>query len=185
MGATQTLSNITTRAHAAYAEAIAGHRPWWSAVLITASSRRQADLYSRQIDDRRRRQSLPSAAQFIVVPDPESSRPGSGGATLNALRTLAESLFPHPQTRRLAAWWQSNRVLMIHSGGDSRRLPQFSAAGKLFSALPVRAPGGGASTVFDETLALSSLWCERMDAGLAVGSGDVLLVFRSEERRVG
>jgi fucokinase len=180
MGATQTLSNITTRAHADYAEAIAGHRPWWSAVLITASSRRQADLYSRQIDDRRRRQSLPSATQFIVVPDPESSRPGSGGATLNALRTLAESLFPHPRTQHLATWWQSNRVLMIHSGGDSRRLPQFSAAGKLFSALPIRAPGGGASTVFDETLALSSLWCERMDAGLAVGSGDVLLVFDPE-----
>ena len=180
MGNSQSLSSITTRAHAAYAEAIEAQRPWWSVVLITASSSRQAELYTRQIDDRRRRQSLPHSARFMVVPDPESARPGSGGATLNALRTLAASMFPDPRPGDLPRWWQSNRVLMIHSGGDSRRLPQFSAAGKLFSALPVRAPGGGASTVFDETLALSSLWCERMDAGLAVGSGDVLLVFEPE-----
>jgi fucokinase len=180
MGITQSLSNVTTRAHDAYAAALAGHRPWWSAVLITASSRRQADLYSRHIDARRRTQCLPPSTHFLVVPDPDSARPGSGGATLNALRSLALSLFPEPSPAALAAWWQSNRVLMIHSGGDSRRLPQFSAAGKLFSALPVRAHGGGASTVFDETLALSSLWCDRMDAGLAIGSGDVLLVFEPE-----
>jgi len=66
---------------------------------------------------------------------------------------------------------------MIHSGGDSRRLPQFSASGKLFSVLPVRAVGGGISTIFDEMLALSTVWLERLDGGLVVGSGDVLLVF--------
>ncbi len=180
MGAIQLLSDITTRAHSAYTDAVSGARPWWSAILITASSDRQAELYSHQIEDRRRRGTLPPAATVLVVPDPPGIRPGSGGATLNALRRLSDSLsLPsnQPGTIGLKDWWKTNRVLMIHSGGDSRRLPQFSATGKLFGALPVRAPGGGTSTVFDETLALSSLWLERMDAGLVIGAGDVLLVF--------
>jgi fucokinase len=183
MGANQLLSQVTTRAHAAFADAVSGTRPWWSAVLITASSARQAELYSRQIEDRRRRGTLPPATTVLVVPDPPGVRPGSGGATLNALAQLASSLSLQQDSSGAGAlqdWWKTNRVLMIHSGGDSRRLPQFSATGKLFGALPVRAPGGGASTVFDETLALSTLWLERMDAGLVIGAGDVLLVFNPD-----
>ena len=36
---------------------------------------------------------------------------------------------------------------MVHSGCDSRRLPQYSLAGKLFTALPVKTPWGYISTV--------------------------------------
>jgi hypothetical protein len=99
---------------------------------------------------------------------------------LNALARIAEPLAEPPgeaDPERIHAWWRTHSVLMIHSGGDSRRLPQFSATGKLFGLLPVRAAGGGVSTVFDETLALSTSWLDRMDAGLVIGSGDVLLVF--------
>ena len=69
---------------------------------------------------------------------------------------------------------------MIHSGGDSRRLPQYSLSGKLFSAVPVKTPWGDASTVFDETLALSTGWVERLPSGLVVGSGDVILTFDAD-----
>jgi fucokinase len=69
---------------------------------------------------------------------------------------------------------------MIHSGGDSRRLPQYSVSGKLFSAVPVMTPWGEASTVFDEVLALSSDWAERIPSGLVVGSGDVILTFDAQ-----
>lgn len=180
MGSELQLSHVTTQAHAAYLEAVAGRCRWWAAVLITASSGRQAESYSRQVEDRRRRGLLPPETLFMVIPDPEGVRPGSGGATLNALKRLAGcdgSHSVHFDAGNPEMWWRNNRVLMIHSGGDSRRLPQFSATGKLFGALPLRAAGGGVSTVFDETMALSTAWLDRMDAGLVVGSGDVLLVF--------
>lgn len=77
----------------------------------------------------------------------------------------------------LAGWWARQRVLLIHCGGDSRRLPQYSLSGKLFSAVPVETAWGDVSTVFDEMLALSSMWAERMPSGLLAASGDVILTF--------
>lgn len=149
-------------------------------MILTASSERQAQSYRHEIEQRRAQGSLPSGVPFLVVPDPLDRRVGSGGATLNALRAMAEQLAPGMLAKPAAevdAWWAQQKILMIHSGGDSRRLPQYSLSGKLFSALPVRSPWGGASTVFDETMALATGWVERFPSGLLVGSGDVLLVF--------
>jgi len=39
---------------------------------------------------------------------------------------------------------------------------------------------GEVSTVFDEMLALSTAWVGRLDSGLVVGSGDVILTFDAE-----
>lgn len=104
----------------------------------------------------------------MVVPDIAGRRIGSGGATLHVLRTLAETS---------EDWWQRHRVLLIHCGGDSRRLPQYSLSGKLFTTLPVMTPWGEPSTVFDETMALSTSWAEQLPSGLVVASGDVVLTF--------
>ncbi len=168
-----------------YAERLAGGSggTWWTAVVLTASSARQAQSYQSEIDHRRAQGALPSGVPFLVVPDPEGRRIGSGGATVHALHQLLDTLAPGLRTagpEALAEWWGSQRVLMLHSGGDSRRLPQYSLSGKVFSALPVKTPWGAASTVFDETMALSSAWAERLPAGLLVGSGDVVLVFETE-----
>ncbi len=142
--------------------------PWWSAVVITAGSRAQAELYRQQIRHRSERGYLPRHVSWQVVADPEGGHIGSGGATLRALQTLGRC---HPE------WWARNRVLMIHAGGESRRLPEYGLTGKLFGILPVRTPWGENSTVFDETLALSTLWVDRFSSGLAVSSGDVVLTF--------
>lgn len=48
--------------------------------------------------------------------------------------------------------WAGKRVLVIHSGGDSKRVPQYSALGKLFSPVPHMLPDGRSSTLFDEFL---------------------------------
>lgn len=146
---------------------------WWNAVILTASSDRQAESYRQEIELRKEQGRLPAGALYVVVPDPCGDRIGSGGATLNALRTLAQS---SRGCYTGAPWWRRNRVLLIHAGGDSRRLPQYSPSGKLFTALPPKHPGIP-STIFDETLALSTAWAERMPAGLLIGSGDVLLTF--------
>jgi fucokinase len=159
---------VSLQARRAYAELIGGNganAPWWDAVLLTASSGRQAERYQEEIRRRQQQGKIP-AGLYLAVPDAGDRRIGSGGATLNALRVLDEKA--HAPARR---------VLMIHSGGDSRRLPQYSLSGKLFGALPVKTPWGEVSTVFDEFLALSCGWAERLQAGLVVASGDVVLTF--------
>ena len=139
----------------------------WDVVVVTASSARQAGLYRDEIHRRRQQGMLPEETEFLVVPDPEDRRVGSGGATIHALGVLAKS----------REWWNSHRVLLVHSGGDSRRLPQYSPGGKLFGVLPSRTQPRGTTTVFDETLALSAAWAERIPSGLLVASGDVVLHF--------
>ena len=141
---------------------------WWSAVVITAGSEAQAEIYRQEIHRRSERGYLPRNVSWHVVPDPEGRHIGSGGATLRALQTIGRS---DP------AWWSRNRVLVIHAGGESRRLPEYSLTGKLFGILPARTPWGENGTVFDETLALSTLWLERFSSGLVVSSGDVVLTF--------
>ena len=142
--------------------------PWWSAVIITAGSKSQADLYRQQIRHRADRGHLPRNVSWHVAPDPEGRRVGSGGATLLALKALGHTD---------AGWWEQNRVLIIHAGGESRRLPEYSLTGKLFGILPGQTHWGENTTVFDETLTLSTLWLERFSSGLVVSSGDVVLTF--------
>jgi len=165
------LADITRSARSRYAELVgnpAACSAWWTAVVLTAGSARQADRYRWEIQRRLDQTKLPASAQYLAVPDPDGCRIGSGGATLNALRALAQ----HGLTD-----WARQRILILHSGGDSRRLPQYSPSGKLFTALPVKTPWGEVSSVFDEMLALSLGWARQLPAGVLVGSGDVLLTF--------
>jgi hypothetical protein len=139
-------------------------QPAWDAVVLTASSGRQAELYRNEILRRQMSGGLSGGTEFLVVPDPGDRRVGSGGATINALGALAKDL----------EWWRSHRVLLVHSRGDSRRLPQYSPSGKLFGVLPCRTRAGETTTVFDETMELSAAWAERIPNGLLVASGDVV-----------
>jgi fucokinase len=178
------LANIAQQARLLYAARVAETNSapnWWTAVILTASSRRQADHYEWELRRRQETGKLPAGVRYLVVPDMADRRIGSGAATLNALRELArQSLFHTSSTLagvKLIDWWSEQRVLLIHCGGDSRRLPQYSLSGKLFSAVPVVTPWGEPSTVFDETLALSTAWAEHFPSGLLIGSGDVMLTF--------
>jgi len=175
------LAAIAQRARALYAERVARGetaQSWWTAVIITAGTSRQAERYAEELRRRREQGKVPDGVAYLVVPDLDDERIGSGGATLNALRRLAEEALGNAES--LEEWWSGQRVLVIHSGGESRRLPQYSLSGKLFSALPVKTPWGETSTVYDEMLALSSAWAARMDSGLVVASGDVILTFDAD-----
>ncbi len=106
-----------------------------------------------------------------MLPDPDGKRVGSGGATFNVLRYLAEQ---HPDEEHV---FSEKRILVIHSGGNSKRVPQYSAEGKLFSPVPHELPDGRASTLFDEFMIAMSGVPSRMREGMLVLSGDVLLLF--------
>jgi fucokinase len=140
---------------------------YWDIVVITASSERQADLYRNELQRRANSGMIPKETQFLVIPDPGDRSIGSGGATINVLGVLSRS----------GEWWGQHKVLLLHSGGESRRLPQYSPGGKLFGLLPSRTRPRETTSVFDETLALSAAWAEGIPNGLLVASGDVVLRF--------
>ncbi|MCI6996768.1 MAG: bifunctional fucokinase/L-fucose-1-P-guanylyltransferase [Eubacterium sp.] len=139
--------------------------PHWDYIILTASNEQQAEGFRKQIEERGA--FLPSQTRFAVIPDRDGKRVGSGGATLSVIRYLHEQ----------EGSFQNLRVLVIHSGGDSKRVPQYSALGKLFSPVPHELPNGRTSTLFDEFLICMSSVPSRIREGMLLLSGDVLLLF--------
>ena len=180
-----TLAEAARRARAAYAQRVTDTTalPWWTTVILTAGSRRQAERFEDELQRRQRAGTLPAGVRYLAAPDLDDARIGSGGATLHALHELAAAAPPGADVACLTDWWAGQRVLIIHSGGDARRLPQYSLSGKLFSILPITTPWGEVSTVFDELLALSTAWVARLTAGLVITSGDVLPMFDAHALR--
>lgn len=163
----------------------------WDYVILTASSEEQAEGYRQQIAERQRGGFLSQAATYAVLPDPEGKRVGSGGATFHVLKYLAEQgigirenaaeksaeALPEHGEEDLSAIFRGKRILVIHSGGDSKRVPQYSVCGKLFSPVPRELPDGRASTLFDEFMISMAGVAGRIPEGMLVLSGDVLLLF--------
>jgi len=141
----------------------------WDYVILTASNEEQASTYRAQINNRLKLNQLPSKSVYVVLPDPDGKRVGSGGATFNALKYVMENDPSHS--------FRDKRILVIHSGGDSKRVPQYSACGKLFSPVPRELPDGRGSTLFDEFIIGMSAVPSRFKEGMLVLSGDVLLLF--------
>ena len=143
--------------------------PRWDYCILTASSEHQANSYRLQLEKRKEKGLLPPRTLFDAVPDPEGKRIGSGGATLEVLKRIA-TLHGSRDLRGL-------RILCIHSGGDSRRIPQYSVVGKLFSPVPRQLPDGRPATLFDELLISLSALAPRLSEGMVLLSGDALLLF--------
>ena len=146
----------------------------WDYVVLTASNEEQANIYKSEIEYRLRLKQIPARTKYLVLPDPDGKRVGSGGATLNVLKAIAER-----EQKDDANFFKGLRVLVIHSGGDSKRIPQYSTCGKLFSPVPRVLPNGQASTLFDEFMVTTSMIPGRMQEGMLVMSGDVLLLFNA------
>ena len=142
----------------------------WDYIVLTASNEEQANAFRSQITYRQNKNVLPCKTKYLVLPDPDGKRVGSGGATLQVLRKLAEQ-------EDIAGDFHNKRILVIHSGGDSKRVPQYSVCGKLFSPVPRELPDGRASTLFDEFLIGMAGVPSRFREGMLVLSGDVLLLF--------
>ena len=143
----------------------------WDYVILTASNEAQAEAYRQQIRYRLHNGLLPASTIYAVLPDPDGKRVGSGGATFNVLRYLAQN------NGSDTVDFKNKRILVIHSGGDSKRVPQYSAIGKLFSPVPRELPNGFGSALFDEFIIAMSGVPSRIQEGMLVLSGDVLLLF--------
>lgn len=137
--------------------------PHFDVIALTAANEKQADIYKSFL----KRRTLPSGTEFIVVPDKNGERVGSGGATLSVIKYVREKY----------GSFSGLKVACIHSGGFSQRMPNYSLIGKIFSPVPRMLPDGRRSTLFDEFLILLSSIACRITEGMILFSGDVLLMF--------
>lgn len=148
----------------------------WDYVVVTASNSNQADKYRKLIDYRLAKSLLPKNCIYLVIPDPEGKRVGSGGATLNVLAVLK---------KEYGLDFHKVKILLIHSGGDSKRIPQYSGVGKLFSPIPRLINGSEPATLFDDTMAMMSVMPSRVQCGVLVMSGDIELLYNPLQVDVG
>ncbi|XP_046906018.1 fucose-1-phosphate guanylyltransferase [Hypomesus transpacificus] len=104
---------------------------FWDLVVITSMDEHQKAAYELQITGKLGRKELPLGTQYHVFSDPPGSKIGNGGSTLYSLMQLDEIY-----GKALGSF----RVILIHAGGFSQRLPNASALGKIFTALPLGDP---------------------------------------------
>ena len=154
----------------------------WDYLILTAANYTQAKAYETQIDLRRRLGQLAQIKHVLVVPDLDGKRIGSGGSTIECLRQILDRelpSFPSGATPRDVL--STLRILIVHAGGDSRRLPAYSPGGKIFVPLPGESHSALGSTLFDRLYdVFRSLPTGKPGAGQTVlAAGDALLLFDS------
>ncbi|KAL3649589.1 hypothetical protein CASFOL_005992 [Castilleja foliolosa] len=180
----------------------------WDAIVLTAASPEQAELYNWQLSRAKRVGRIAPSTITLAVPDPNGQRIGSGAATLNAIFALAKHfhhLAPIDSTvadasnlNSISSFYESSNngyplpffvellrkkhILLLHAGGDSKRVPWANPMGKVFLPLPFMAaddPDGPVPLLFDHILAIAS--CARQafqnEGGIFIMTGDVLPCF--------
>jgi len=117
--------------------------------------------------------------EWVIRSDPPGGFLGSGGGTASL---LAEA-WRLSGTPSFADWLDGGRKMVVHGGGQSRRLPAYGPVGKPFLPLPVLR--GELGQRLDQTLldfqrpVLESVFSSApVGYVAAVASGDVLLRFR-------
>ena len=68
------------------------------------------------------------------------------------------------------------RILVIHSGGHSKRVPQYSILGKLFTPIPRILPDGRSYSLFDEIIISMSSITTKIKEGMIIISSSLLLL---------
>ncbi|MCX6927085.1 MAG: bifunctional fucokinase/L-fucose-1-P-guanylyltransferase, partial [Verrucomicrobia bacterium] len=71
---------------------------------------------------------------WFAASDPVNRALGSGGGTANL---LAEAWRANAPDESFREWLRQSRKLILHGGGQSRRLPAYAATGKLLMPIPV------------------------------------------------
>ena len=113
-----------------------------------------------------------SRDEYFCTCDPIGHRLGSGGGTTWVLQQAAE-------------WLQGERCIILHAGGQSKRLPAYAVSGKILTPIPVFRWERGqrlSQTLMDLQLPLYERMMEQAPARLTtmIVSGDVYI--RAAER---
>ena len=74
---------------------------------------------------------------YFCTCDPIGHRLGSGGGTAWLLEQAFQDKANDNRTEDFDSWLQSDRRILIHAGGQSRRLPSYAVQGKALMPIPV------------------------------------------------
>ena len=120
--------------------------------------------------------------QWFATCDPAGERLGSGGGTANL---LANAWRATGAEKSFYEWLRESRKLILHGGGESRRLPAYAPIGKLLMPMPVFRWARG-QRLDQSLLDLQLSDYERVlahappDTVTMINSGDTLLRFPRE-----
>eukprot|EP00048_Salpingoeca_helianthica_P023314 m.23572 g.23572 ORF g.23572 m.23572 type:complete len:566 (+) comp8538_c0_seq1:82-1779(+) len=170
-------ADLTTRLKVATAEKFARFEaarhgsglPFWDVILLTASDESQATAYTEQITAKLARKELPPC-RYHVIADPPGPKVGNGGATFVALEWLENTY---------GAQLDAFKVLLLHAGGFSKRLPNVSVVGKIFAVLPLGEP---VYSMLEIKLATYIDFPANMSPGVFLGGSDDIELFESDEK---
>jgi galactokinase/mevalonate kinase-like predicted kinase len=155
----------------------------WDVLIVTASNERQAEAYEAQLNLRRELGLLSDVREAIVVADPGGRRIGSGGSTLHCLMEVLRRRLGDRLADSAVSDWQQTlaelRILIVHAGGDSRRLPAYGPCGKIFIPVPGENDSAVCLSLFDRQLPTYLALPEPVQGRgqVVIASGDVLLRF--------
>jgi galactokinase/mevalonate kinase-like predicted kinase len=161
----------------------------WDYLVVTASHEDQASAYRSQLDIRQKLGLIPGTRNVLVVPDPGGRRVGSGGSTIHSLlQVISRELVGSREPLEREAWLaclRNLRILIVHAGGDSRRIPAYGPCGKIFIPVPGETDRALGMTLLDRQLPVY-LGLPPSGPGrgqVVIASGDVLLSFDSASAR--
>ena len=156
----------------------------WDYLIVTASNERQAEAYESQMMLRQALGHGGGIRHILVVPDPGGKRIGSGGSTVHCLltvlnRELANDPAAQSDPKRWREIFRGLRILIVHAGGDAKRLPPYSPCGKIFIPLPGENDSPLELTLIDRQLPeyLRLPPPPGRSGQIVVTSGDVMLAF--------
>ena len=145
-------------------------------LILSAANRAQARGFRAALHDGEETGKLGACRNWMVVPDAGGARIGSGASTLLSLwRIGTRMLRCGHEAASIADLFGQVRLLLVHCGGDGRRLPVYGATGKSFAPLPCRC-GGLPATLLDLVLEDMASLPQLAGGGVVVASGDDLLL---------
>ncbi|MCM1163323.1 MAG: bifunctional fucokinase/fucose-1-phosphate guanylyltransferase [Muribaculaceae bacterium] len=115
--------------------------------------------------------------EYFCTSDPIGSRLGSGGGTTWLLEECHRAWAPDST---FESWLSSRRRILLHAGGQSRRLPAYAPSGKILTPIPIFRWERGQSlsqTLLDLQLPLYERIMEKAPSRLntMIVSGDVYI----------
>ncbi|MCF7973744.1 MAG: hypothetical protein K9N55_08005 [Phycisphaerae bacterium] len=163
----------------------------WDYLIVTASNDAQARAYEHQLTLRQDLGLIQDVREVLVIADPGGQRIGSGGSTLCCLlevlnRHVSSTHHDPLSPDTWQAVFQNLRILIVHAGGDSKRLPAYSPCGKIFVPVPGHNDSALPLTLFDRQLPkYLALPSGPAGAGqIVITAGDVMLQFDPKEARL-
>lgn len=118
-----------------------------------------------------------SATKYFCTSDPEGMKLGSGGGTVWLLDACRQHEAPQAD---FDEWLSREKRVLLHAGGQSRRLPAYAPSGKVLTPIPVFRWARGQridQTLLDLQLPLYERILTKAPKGLRtlIASGDVFL----------